>query len=82
MKNRSNRDKIGAPRLIFCRSDFALLYRPLIGFAAANIEVLAFNVALTPAYKYILAFSFAFQLQGTCMYKLISNTKIRINSPL
>lgn len=31
---------------MFCRSDFARSYRPPIGFAAARIDVRAFNVAL------------------------------------
>ena len=39
---------IGAERETFCCKDLLRSYRPLIGFAAANIDVLAFNVALTP----------------------------------
>ena len=45
IKNRSNRDMIGAVIVMFCRKDFDLSYRPPIGFAAASTDVLAFNVA-------------------------------------
>lgn len=50
-KNKSKRDIIGAERETFCCRDFARSYRPPIGFAAAKIDVLAFNVARTPAYN-------------------------------
>lgn len=49
IKNKSNLDIIGAVNWTFCCNDFFLSYRPPTGFAAANIDVRAFKVALTPA---------------------------------
>ena len=44
-KKRSKRDIIGADSWMLFFSDFDLSYLPKIGFAAANIEVLALRVA-------------------------------------
>ena len=41
---------MGAVICTFCFSDFVRSYLPLIGLAAAKIDVLAFKVALTPAF--------------------------------
>ena len=49
MKNKSNRDIIGADMLTLNLSDLDLSYLPNIGLAAAKIDVLAFNVAWIPA---------------------------------
>lgn len=51
MKNKSKRDMMGADNMTFWAKDLDLSYRPLIGLAAARIDVLAFKVALTPAWK-------------------------------
>ena len=45
MKNRSNLDMIGDDIFTLNLSDLDRSYLPNIGFAAAKIDVLAFNVA-------------------------------------
>ena len=45
----SNLDKSAAGKLIFSCGDNLVLYLPYNGFAAAKIEVLAFNVVVIPA---------------------------------
>ena len=45
MKNKSNLDIIGADILTLNLRDLDLSYLPNIGFAAAKMDVLAFNVA-------------------------------------
>ena len=48
-KIRSNLDRRAAGRLMLSWGDKFFLYRPYIGFAAARIEVLAFNEVVIPA---------------------------------
>ena len=49
MNIKSNLDNNAAGKFILTCGDFALLYLPYNGLAAANIDVLAFNVVVIPA---------------------------------
>jgi hypothetical protein len=48
-KRKTNLDMMGAVIWTFCFNDLVRSYLPLMGLAAARIEVLAFSVAFTPA---------------------------------
>lgn len=56
MKKRSNLDIIGAERFTLCFNDFDRSYLPPTGFAAAKMDVRAFNVALQRNTKTIVTF--------------------------